>query len=73
LIIIEQEEKLSKIILIVVFLKLILNNYPGATILLILSFSLVLNMLINITNRTEDFTILIIPIKPSILPPSMIF
>jgi hypothetical protein len=73
LIIIEQEEKLSKTILIIILPKLILDNYPGVIILLIPSSFLVLNTPTNITNRTKDSMILIILIELFILSPSITF
>jgi hypothetical protein len=57
LITLEQEEKLSKTILIIVFLKLILDIYPGAIPLIILSFLLVTNIISKAPNKTKNSSI----------------
>jgi hypothetical protein len=73
LITLEQEEKLSKTILIVVLLKSILDTYPGAIVSAIPSSLLATNIISETLNKTKNSSIPIILFELPILPLSINF
>jgi hypothetical protein len=68
LIILEQEEKLSKTTLIIVFLKSILDIYLGTIISETPSSLLVTNIISETPNKTKNSSISITPFELPILP-----
>jgi hypothetical protein len=68
LIILEQEEKLSKTTLIIVFLKSILDIYLGTIISETPSSLLVTNIISKTPNKTKNSSISITPFELPILP-----
>jgi hypothetical protein len=73
LITLEQEEKLSKTILIIILLKLVLDIYLGIIALTIPSFLLITNIISKTPNKTKNSSISIILFELPILPPSINF
>jgi hypothetical protein len=67
------KKKLSKIILIIIFLKLILDIYLGTIVLIIPNFLLVINIISKTPNKTKNSSISIILFELFILFPSINF
>jgi hypothetical protein len=73
LITLEQKEKLSKTILIIILPKSIQDIYLGTIMLIIPSFLLIINIISETPNETKNSSISIILFELLILPPSINF